>query len=203
VIVHQPRFVVALVCAIGAFMMMSLLMTAAPLAMVACGLGADNAALGIQWHVMAMFAPSFVTGNLIARFGKEAVIGAGMALLAVCAMVALAGIDLHNFWIALVLLGVGWNFGFIGATAMLTETYRPEERGKVQGFNDLLVFGSVAVASLSSGALFATVGWQTINLLVFPAVAVCAAALAYSLIARRREAARQRQFARPGAGQNA
>jgi MFS family permease len=190
VIARQPRFVVALICAIGAYMLMSLVMTAAPLAMVACGLSDDNAALGIQWHVMAMFAPSFVTGNLIARFGKESVIATGMALLAGCGLVALAGIDLHNFWIALILLGIGWNFSFIGATSMLTETYRPEERGKVQGFNDLLVFGSVAVASLSSGALFATVGWQWINTIVFPVIAVCLVALVISLIGQRRAAAR-------------
>jgi MFS family permease len=197
-IARQPRFIVALICAIGAYMMMSLLMTAAPLAMVACGLGQDNAALGIQWHVMAMFAPSFLTGNLIARFGKEVIIGTGMALLAACGVVALAGIELHNFWIALILLGIGWNFSFIGATAMLTETYRPEERGKVQGFNDFLVFGSVAIASFSSGALFATVGWQWITMIVFPAIALCFAALAVSVMGKRRAAA-GRSIAGPGA----
>ena len=110
-------------------------MTAAPLAMVACGLGEDNAALGIQWHVLAMFGPSFFTGTLIARFGKETIIAIGMALLAGCGIVALAGIDLANFWVALILLGVGWNFGFIGATTMLTETYR-RRRGQGAGLND-------------------------------------------------------------------
>ncbi len=187
-IVRQPRFVVALICAIGAYSAMSLLMTAAPLAMVGCGLGTDNAALGIQWHVLAMFLPSFITGSLIARFGKEAIIAVGLALLTACALVALAGIQLMNFWAALILLGVGWNFAFIGATTMLTETYKVEERGKVQGFNDFLVFGSVAIASLSSGHLFATVGWARINWVALPIVGTCAVALAVAVVARRRTA---------------
>ncbi len=187
-IVRQPRFVVALICGIGSYSTMSLLMTAAPLAMVGCGLGEDNAALGIQWHVLAMFVPSFVTGSLIARFGKEPIIAIGLGLLTACALVALAGIELMNFWLALILLGVGWNFGFIGATAMLTETYRPEEKGKVQGLNDFLVFGSVAAASLSSGRLFATVGWDSINWVALPIMGVCAVALAASVIAGRRQA---------------
>ena len=188
-ILRQPRFIVALVCGIGSFALMSLVMTAAPLAMIACGLGEDTVALGIQWHILAMFAPSFVTGSLIARFGKEAIIAVGLALLAGCAAIALAGIDVLNFWLALVLLGVGWNFGFIGATAMLTETYRPEERSRVQGFNDFVLFGFVAVASFSSGALFSSVGWNAINVLVFPVVAVCAVALAVVLLSGRRQPA--------------
>ena len=113
-----------------AFGIMSLVMTAAPLAMVACGLGEDDAALGIQWHVMAMFAPSFFTGSLIARFGKEPIVLVGLALLAACAVAGLSGLAVGNFWTSLILLGVGWNFAFIGATAMLTETYRPEERAR-------------------------------------------------------------------------
>ncbi|MEX0852128.1 MAG: MFS transporter [Bauldia sp.] len=188
-IVRQPRFVVALVCAIGSYTSMSLLMTAAPLAMVACGLGQDNAALGIQWHVLAMFAPSFVTGTLIARFGKEPIIATGLVLLTVCAVVALAGIELINFWLALILLGVGWNFGFVGATAMLIETYRPEEKGKVQGLNDFLVFGSVALASLSSGHLFSTVGWERINWVAFPIIGASALTLALGALGERRRTA--------------
>jgi MFS family permease len=188
-IIRQPRFIVALVCGIGSFALMSLVMTAAPLAMIACGLGEDTVALGIQWHILAMFAPSFVTGSLIARFGKEVIIAVGLALLAGCAAIALAGIDVLNFWLALILLGVGWNFGFIGATAMLTETYRPEERSRVQGFNDFVLFGFVAVASFSSGALFSSVGWNAINVLVFPVVAVCAVALAVVLLSGRRQPA--------------
>lgn len=186
-IARQPRFIVAVVCGMGSYSLMSLMMTAAPLAMVQCGLGEDNAALGIQWHVLAMFGPSFFTGHLIARFGKEWIIAIGMALLAICAAVALSGIALLNFWVAMVLLGVGWNFGFIGATTMLTETYRPEEKGKVQGVNDSLVFAAVAVASFSSGQLLSSVGWDWLNYGFFPVIAICLAMLAWLyLFARRR-----------------
>jgi MFS family permease len=185
-IARQPRFIVAVLCGMGSFSLMSLVMTAAPLAMVACGLGEDNAALGIQWHVLAMFLPSFFTGTLIARFGVDLIITIGMALLAACAIVGLSGIDLANFWIGLILLGLGWNFGFIGATAMLTETYRPEERGKVQGLNDFLVFGSVAASSFASGSVFTTAGWEWVNYIVFPVVAVCLIALGTAAILRRR-----------------
>jgi MFS family permease len=185
-IARQPRFIIAVLCGMGSYSLMALVMTAAPLAMVACGLGEDNAALGIQWHVLAMFLPSFFTGTLIARYGVDTIITIGMALLAACGVVALSGIDLANFWIALILLGLGWNFGFIGATAMLTETYRPEERGRVQGLNDFLVFGTVAVSSFASGSLFTSVGWHVINFLVFPVVAVCLLGLATAAILRRR-----------------
>lgn len=189
-IARQPRFIVAVLCAIGSYSMMTLVMTAAPLAMVACGLGEDNAALGIQWHVLAMFGPSFFSGALIARFGPERIIAVGLVLLAGCALVGLAGVDVAHFWLAIILLGVGWNFGFVGATTMVTATYRPEERAKVQGLNDLLVFGVVALASFSSGKLFSTVGWTWINLVVFPIVLVCALALVTTLLAGRRAAAR-------------
>ena len=185
-IARQPRFIVAVLCGMGSYALMALVMTAAPLAMVACGLGEDNAALGIQWHVLAMFGPSFFTGRLIARFGAEGIITVGMALLAACGAVALVGIDLANFWIALILLGLGWNFGFIGATAMLTQTYRPEERGKVQGLNDFLVFGTVATASFGSGSIFSTFGWHWITITVFPVVAICLIGVVVAVIARRR-----------------
>jgi len=184
-IARQPRFIVAVVCGMGSYALMSLVMTAAPLAMVACGLGEDNAALGIQWHVLAMFLPSFVTGSLIARYGVDVIITIGMALLAACGIVALAGIELVHFWGALILLGLGWNFGFIGATTMLTETYRPEERGKVQGLNDFLVFGSVAVASFSSGSMLTSVGWAWVKYVIFPVVGLCLLALAGGAILRR------------------
>ena len=188
-IVRQPRFIVALVCGIGSFALMSLVMTAAPLAMVGCGLGEDTVALGIQWHIIAMYGPSFFTGALIARFGKETIVAVGLALLAGCAVVGLAGIDVMNFWVALILLGLGWNLGFIGSTAMLTETYRPEERNKVQGLNDAILFGFVALASFSSGSLFSSVGWGAINLVVFPVVALCALALAVAVFSDRRQPA--------------
>jgi MFS family permease len=185
-IARQPRFVVAVLCAMGSYALMALVMTAAPLAMVACGLGEDNAALGIQWHVLAMFTPSFITGILIARFGVEVIITIGMALLAGCGAVALTGIDVAHFWGALVLLGVGWNFGFIGATTMLTQTYRIEERGKVQGLNDFLVFGTVAVASFGSGSLFNAFGWDRIAVLVFPVVLICLVGVGVAALAKGR-----------------
>ena len=188
-IARQPRFIVALVCGIGSYAMMALVMTAAPLAMVHAQHSQDTVALGIQWHIVAMFAPSFFTGSLIARFGKEPVIGVGLALLTFCAIVAMNGVDVAHFWASLILLGVGWNFGFIGATAMLTETYRPEERGRVQGLNDFIIFGFVAIASFSSGALFASVGWATLNLIVFPVVAVCGVALVLLYLSGHRQPA--------------
>jgi MFS family permease len=184
-IVAQPRFLIAVTCATAAYAAMSLVMTAAPLAMVACSLGQDNAALGIQWHLLAMFAPSFLTGSLVARFGKETIIAIGLALLAACAAVAVAGISLPNFWVALILLGIGWNFGFVGATAMLTETYRQEEKGKVQGLNDFIVFGAVAIASLSSGGLFNLAGWTWLNLAALPVIVVAALALVAAVAGRR------------------
>jgi MFS family permease len=163
--------------------MKSLVMTAAPLAMIADGHSQAQAALGIQWHVIAMFLPSFVTGNLIARFGKERIVATGLILLLVCSAVALTGTDLTHFWGALILLGVGWNFGFIGATAMLTDTYRPEEAAQAQGFNDFLVFGFVALASAGSGGVFALSGWNAVNLVVFPVVTVALAALLWLALA--------------------
>jgi MFS family permease len=137
------------------------------------------AALGIQWHILAMFGPSFFTGRLIARFGKGAVTAAGLALIAVSAVIGLSGISIAHFWVTLILLGLGWNFGFIGATALVTDCYRPEERAKVQAANDFLIFGSVAVASFSSGKLLNAGGWDSVNWLVFPPVAVALVLLAW------------------------
>lgn len=185
-IMTQPRFIVAAACGICSYALMSLVMTATPLAMIACGLSETDAALGIQWHVLAMFGPSFFTGSLIARFGKERIVSIGLTLLAGCSIVALMGIELAHFWTALVLLGLGWNFGFIGATAMLTDTYRPEERNMVQAVNDFLVFGFVAAASFSSGALLNAFGWGTVNVLVFPFVVLCIGLLVWLVQAERK-----------------
>lgn len=187
-IMRQPRFIVAAACGICSYALMSLVMTATPLAMIGCGLTETDAALGIQWHVLAMFGPSFFTGNLIARFGRERIVSVGLALLGGCAVVALMGIDVAHFWTALVLLGVGWNFGFIGATAMLADAYRPEERNLAQAANDFLVFGFVAAASFSSGAMLNHFGWETVNILVFPFVALCFALLIWLAVAERRAA---------------
>jgi MFS family permease len=174
----QPRFMVSLLCAVGSYALMSFMMTGAPIAMVGCGFTADEAALGISWHVMAMFAPSFITGRLIVRFGKETIVAVGLLLLVACAMVALSGIELWQFWTALILLGVGWNFGFIGATAMVSETYTDAEKGKVSGLHDFLLFGSVAFGSLMSGTVYNAWGWEMLAWIMFPVIAICLSALA-------------------------
>ncbi|MEM7215977.1 MAG: MFS transporter [Pseudomonadota bacterium] len=172
-IMIQPRFVVAALCGTSTYALMSFVMTGAPLAMVHHGHSVDHATLGIQWHVMAMFGPSLITGTLIARFGKETIVLTGLAILVACAIVALSGLELMHFWGSLVLLGLGWNFGFIGATAMITDTYRPEEKNKAQGANDFIVFGSVAFASLMSGQTLNAYGWDFLNWVIFPVVAIC------------------------------
>ncbi|MBZ9808380.1 MULTISPECIES: MFS transporter [unclassified Mesorhizobium] len=176
-IVTQPRFVAALFCAVGSYALMSFVMTGAPLAMVGCGLSEDDATLGISWHVMAMFGPSFFTGSLIHRFGAERIVAAGLLLLIGCAVVALSGLTLWQFWTALILLGLGWNFGFIGATAMVAAGYRPSEKGKVQGFHDFVLFGSVACASLMSGMVYNAWGWTMLNWMIFPVTVLCFVAL--------------------------
>ncbi|UVK37338.1 MFS transporter [Mesorhizobium sp. AR10] len=176
-IVTRPRFVAALFCAVGSYALMSFVMTGAPLAMVGCGLSTDDAMLGISWHVMAMFAPSFFTGSLIHRFGAERIVATGLILLVGCAVVALSGLALWQFWTALILLGLGWNFAFIGATAMVADSYRPSEKGKVQGFHDFVLFGSVAFASLMSGAVYNAWGWEMLNWIIFPVTVLCFVAL--------------------------
>ncbi|TCT45089.1 MFS transporter [Martelella mediterranea] len=180
-IARSPRFILAAGTGVVSYGLMSFIMTATPLAMVACGHSVGQATLGIQWHVLAMFGPSFVTGRLIARFGKEKIAATGLILIALCSVTALSGLGLTHFWLALILLGVGWNFGFIGATAMITDCHTPEERGKVQGLNDFLVFGSVALASFLAGALVNTDnGWALMNWLVFPAVLIPLTFLVFS-----------------------
>ena len=185
-ILQQPRFAVAVICGVASYAMMNMVMTSAPLAMVMCDHSVTDAALGLQWHVLGMYAPSFFTGGLIARFGIERVIGAGFALLLTSAAVSIAGVTLWHFWIGLVLLGVGWNFGFIGATAMVTQCHRPEERTRVQSFNDFLVFGSMAIGSFASGNMLAVYGWVTVNGVVFPVVLIAAALLAWLTLRGRR-----------------
>jgi len=188
-IMRQPKFIASVIAALVAYGLMSFVMTAAPIAMVACGHSVGEAALGIQWHVLAMYGPSFLTGRLIARFGKEKVTAAGLLLTAIAAIVGLSGLSVAHFWIALILLGIGWNFGFIGATALVTDCYRPEERVKVQAANDFLVFGSVAIASFSSGGLLSAGGWTSVNWLVFPPVAVALALVTWQARGKRAAAA--------------
>jgi predicted MFS family arabinose efflux permease len=175
-IAKQPRFVVAVACGVAAYSMMNLMMTSAPLAMVMCNHSVTDATLGLQWHVLGMYAPSFATGALISRFGLQRITGVGLALIIVAALIGIAGISLWHFWIALALLGVGWNFAFIGATTMVTHCHRPNERNKVQAFNDFLVFGSMALGSFASGAVLVSFGWSAVNEIVFP-VALAATAL--------------------------
>jgi MFS family permease len=183
-IVRQPRFLTAAAAGLVSYGMMSFVMTAAPVAMVDCGLPVSSAALGIQWHILAMFGPSFVAGRLIVRYGKERITALGLVLMAIAAAVGLSGLTVGHFWATLVLLGVGWNFGFIGATTMVMDCYRPEERAKVQGANDFLIFGSVAVASFSSGRLLSAGGWEIVNWLVFPPVALALLLIGWQMLRR-------------------
>jgi MFS family permease len=186
-----PRIAVATVCAMVSYALMNLVMTSTPLAMVGCGFGTGDAADVVSGHVLAMFAPSFFTGHLVARFGAERTIAAGLAILAAAGVVALAGITLAHFALALILLGLGWNFGFIGATAMLTAAHTVEERGRVQGMNDFAVFGLVGVASLASGGLMnctggdAVAGWTAVNLAMAPLLATAAGALVWLALRAR------------------
>jgi predicted MFS family arabinose efflux permease len=184
-IARQPRFLVAVVCGVASYAVMNLVMTSAPLAMVMCNHSVTDATLGLQWHVLGMYAPSFITGTLIARFGIERVAGLGLAIILVAALIGISGISLWHFWTALVLLGVGWNFAFIGATTMVTQCHRPNERNKVQAFNDFLVFGSMAISSFSSGALLVSFGWTAVNEVVFPVVLVAAGLLLWGTLRRR------------------
>ena len=188
-IVRQPRFVVAVACGIASYAMMNMVMTAAPLAMVDCNHSVTEATLGLQWHVIAMYAPSFVTGSLIARYGAERVIAAGFVLLLASAATSIAGLTLWHFWTGFVLLGVGWNFGFIGATAMVTQCHRPHERNQVQSFNDFLIFGSMAVGSFASGKILVLSGWAAVNEVVFPVVLAAGALLLWLALRDRRSAA--------------
>ncbi|MDQ0561125.1 MFS family permease [Rhizobium mesoamericanum] len=167
----SPRYLLAVATGVVSYGLMTFVMTAAPMAMAGHGHSVDSASLGIQWHVLAMFGPSFFTGRLMARFGKERMAATGLLLIGGSALIALSGLDIAHFWGSLILLGLGWNFGFIGATAMVAECHSPSERGKAQGANDFMVFGTVACASFFAGSLLHSSGWSTINWLVLPAVA--------------------------------
>mgnify|MGYP001546826640 CR=1 FL=1 len=176
-IAAQPQFIVAAICGTVSYALMNMVMTAAPLAMKMCGLSLSQSNLGIQWHVLAMYGPSFFTGSLIVRFGAPRVVAFGLALEVLAAIVGLSGITVVHFWAGLVLLGAGWNFGFIGASAMVVASHRPEERAKVQSFNDFIVFGTMAAASFMSGQLLAGGGWSLVNMIVFPPALVALVAL--------------------------
>jgi predicted MFS family arabinose efflux permease len=188
-ILRQPRLIVAVIAATLSYGMMNLVMTAAPIAMIDCGFTTTTAAWAIQWHVMAMFVPSFFTGQIIARVGAERVCATGLLLLAGAATAGLLGISFGHFAVNLILLGLGWNFGFIGGTTLLTECYRPAERERVQGLNDFAVFGTVAIASLTSGKLLDWFGWASVNIAVYPTVVVALSLILWIMLRRRRRAA--------------
>jgi len=182
-LLRNPTILVAMICATVSYALMNLVMTSSPLAVVGCGFTKGNAADIVTAHVLAMYVPSFFTGHLIARFGTERIIALGLVILAGAGAVAMAGVELENFFAALMLLGLGWNFGFIGATTMLTSAQRPEERGRLQGLNDLVVFGGVTLASFSSGGLMncsggsVQAGWQMVNLAMLPFLILAGGAL--------------------------
>ena len=192
-LLRQPQIAVAMICGMVAYALMNLVMTSTPLAVVGCGFAPTDAANIVSAHVLAMFAPSFFTGHLIARFGAERIVAIGLFLLALAGAAALSGVGLSNFFVALILLGMGWNFGYIGATAMLTRAHTPEERGRVQGLNDAVVFGGVFLASLSSGGLMncsggsTVAGWNAVNLAMLPFLVLAGGALIW-LMLRPREA---------------
>ncbi len=189
-----PRVAVAIICAMVSYALMNLIMTSAPLAVVGCGYDKGMAADVVSAHVVAMFLPSFFTGHLIARFGVERIVAIGLMILAAAGLVGIAGVDASNFFGTLILLGLGWNFGFIGATTMLAGAHRPEERGRVQGMNDALVFGCVTVASLASGGLMncsggtAQEGWTAVNLAMVPFLFLAGGALIWLALRPRQPA---------------
>lgn len=190
-LLKSPRIAVAVICATVSYALMNLMMTSSPIAVVGCGFTKGNAADVVMLHVLAMYAPSFFTGHLIARFGAERIVGTGLAILTLSGLVAFAGVDLANFFIALVLLGLGWNFGFIGATAMLTASHTPAERGRMQGMNDFIVFGGVTLASLSSGGLMncsgssVVDGWHAVNMAMIPFLVLAGGSLIWLAMRNR------------------
>lgn len=193
-IASQPVFIAAALAGMVGYGVMSLVMTATPIAMLDCGHQFTDAAFVIQWHALGMYAPSFVTGHLIARFGLTRILLIGAGLLLACCGINLAGLAIANFWAANVVLGVGWNFLFIGATTLLTRTYTADEKAKVQALNDFLVFGTVALSSFASGALLSGVGWGMVQVAIAPFVLVAAGAILW-LKLRSRAAHAEPQYA--------
>jgi MFS family permease len=188
-IAAQPKFVVAVLCGALSYGVMNFLMTSTPIAMGICGHPYGDATIVISSHVVGMFAPSFIAGGLIRRFGVLNVMLAGVAIMLVCIGIALAGISVAHFWWSLVLLGVAWNFLYIGGTTLLTETYRPDERAKAQGANDQVIFITMAISSFSSGLTVTTAGWMRLNYIALALVVVMGAALAGFIVQRRRREA--------------
>ena len=185
-IAAQPKFIVAVLAGAVSYGVMNFLMTSTPIAMQACGHPFGDAALVISSHVVAMFAPSFFTGRLIRRFGVLTIMLTGAALNLLCVGAALAGIAVANFWWSMVLLGVGWNFLYIGATTLLTDTYKPAERAKAQGANDQAIFIVMVISSLTSGMTVTAAGWERVNLMALPLIALVGAALIWFAFHQRR-----------------
>lgn len=194
-LLSTPIIAVSVICAMVSYALMNLVMTSTPLAVVGCGFETSTAANIVSMHVLAMYVPSFFTGHLIARFGVKTIVATGLVILAGAGAVALQGVRLENFYIALILLGIGWNFGFIGATTMLASSHSPEERGRMQGMNDLIVFGGVTVASLASGGLMNCSGgnpqdgWNAVNFAMAPFLMLAGAALIWLTFRRNDDAA--------------
>ncbi len=193
-LLHDPKVLVAISCGMVAYSLMNLIMTSTPLAVVGCGLTKNNANDIVSAHVIAMFLPSFFTGHLIIRFGVERIMGLGLIILGGAGVVALSGMELPNFFVALMLLGLGWNFGFIGATTLLTSAHAPHERGRVQGMNDAIVFGCVTIASIASGGLMncaggsVVQGWAAVNYAMVPFLLLAGAALLWLVMINKRAA---------------
>lgn len=186
-IASNSYFIIALLAGVASYVLMNFLMTASPLAMVMHGHSLKESTLGIQWHILAMFGPSFFTGNLIKRFGKIPVTFAGVLLLGLASIVALLDMTVPHFWVSLILLGLGWNFGFIGATNMVVDCYRPKERGRVQALNDFIIFTCVALSSFTSGRVLAVYGWYGVNTWTLPISAVVMLALAWLYFKNKRQ----------------
>lgn len=190
VLLRSMDIIVPMIAASASFALMVMVMVAAPLAMVyVCGHSTTDAAFAIQWHIVAMFAPSFVTGAVISRIGGHLTAAVGLLLIIGAAIVNLSGISVMHFVVSLILLGVGWNFGFIASTALLSTAYRPEEAARVQGLNEQVVFGFMAIASIASGLLLQLIGWQSINVLAIPVAAAAILALGWASLRPTRAAA--------------
>ena len=186
IIVVQPSFIVAVTLSAIGFGVMSLLMTATPLAMAFLGHPYSSAATVISWHVIAMFAPSLITGSLIKHLGLLPVILVGIAIMFARVVIAVTGTTVVHFWLALVLLGLGWNFMYVGGTTLLTEVYRPSEKAKTQGMHDFLVFGVAIVSSFSSGLLLKSSGWQMLNYVAIPFLAIAGLACLWMMLHAKR-----------------
>ena len=175
-IFKSPVIFVSICCSMIAYGVMNLIMTSSPIAIVGCGFGTNQAANVVSAHALAMFAPSFITGKLIEKYGEKSIVSTGMILFLLAVLIAYQGVDISNFYISLILIGIGWNFGFIGSTSLLTKNHYPSERGKVQGVNDFFVFGFVALSSITSGWLMncsansSQLGWEVVNLTATPLV---------------------------------